>query len=392
VSFVILYHVWNVNSSFLQGFNYLVRFIYVLKKYTGENNSDVYGFISWWEENKQNNTIIVPDEEDAIRVMTIHKAKGLQAPVVFIPFANWEFGLSANRNMIWVSSPKPPFDTQPAYFVKASSALKDSYFAQDYNEEAAQTYLDNLNLMYVAFTRAEEKLFVGIPKKGKESLNAGQVIYSTLTGNPALAEGFDTESYTYENGIIYDTIVRTETRSGYNSYKIGTMNSSNIAEKIIVKPEFEDFVPENKTRLEELKNRGIILHKALSILNNSSIEEIENTSQKSVILGLITEVQMPELINELKSIIAIDKVKKWFDSEGVMNEREIILPEGSIYRPDKVVLNADKAIIVDYKSGGKRTDHAVQIKAYGEILNRMGYKQIEMNLFYLNDLQIEVVQ
>ena len=371
---------------------YLIRFLDVLKKYTGENNSDVYGFISWWEENKQNNTIIVPDEEDAIRVMTIHKAKGLQAPVVFIPFANWEFGLSANRNMIWVSSPKPPFDAQPAYFVKASSALKDSYFAQDYNEEAAQTYLDNLNLMYVAFTRAEEKLFVGIPKKGKESLNAGQVIYLTLTGNPALAEGFDTESYTYENGSLDDDVVRIDNTSDYNGYKIGTMSSSKIVEKIIVKPEFENFVSENKSKLKDLINRGIILHKALSLLKNSSIEEIESAAQKLAITGLISEIQIPELINELKSILKMDKVKKWFDSADVMNEREIILPDGSIYRPDKVILNTDKAIVIDYKSGTKKTEHTTQIRSYGEILSQMGYKQIEMNLFYLNDLQIEVVK
>ena len=83
---------------------YLIRFLDVLKKYSSENNSDIYGFVNWWEENKADNTIIVPDEEDAIRVMTIHKAKGLQAPIVFIPFANWEFGFNANRNMIWVSS------------------------------------------------------------------------------------------------------------------------------------------------------------------------------------------------------------------------------------------------------------------------------------------------
>jgi len=370
---------------------YLIRFLDVLKKYSGEKNSDVYGFINWWEENKHENTIIVPAGEDAIRVMTIHKAKGLQAPVVFIPFANWEFGLNANRNMLWVSSDTPPFDTLSAYFVKASSALKDSYFARDYNEEAAQTYLDNLNLMYVAFTRAEEKLFIGIPQKGRESLNAGQVIYRSLTGSPVLSQGFDTQNYNYESGSPEVVNEKTETGSGYNGYKIGALTSGNIVNKIVLKPEFENFVPETITRLKELKNRGIILHKALSFLNSSADESIQLAARKLVVTGLITEKQIPEIEAELRNILANDKVKKWFDPQNVMNEREIILPDGSIYRPDKVLIDSDRAVIVDFKSGKRNPAHIEQVKTYRDILAEMGFKQIIMNLFYLNDLQIEEV-
>lgn len=370
---------------------YLIRFLDVLKKYSGEHNSDVYGFVNWWEENKQDNTIIVPDEEDAVRVMTIHKAKGLQAPVVFIPFANWEFGLSANRNMIWVSTEKQPFDTFPSYFVKASSALKDSYFAEDYNEESALTYLDNLNLMYVAFTRAEEKLFIGVPQKGKESFNARKVIYEALTNSEVLAGSFDAQNYLYESGSVNDHVKKTDKDSLYGNYRISQMVSGNMFDKIIVKPEFDNYVPENRTKLKQLKNRGIIIHKALSVIRSSAANEIEKAIGKVLISGLITEEQKEDLRSELQKIMANDKVKKWFDAENVMNERDIILSDGSIYRPDKVIIDGDRAIIVDYKSGGRKSEHTEQIRSYGEILRKMGYKHIEMNLFYLNDLKIETV-
>lgn len=370
---------------------YLIRFLDVLKKYSGEHNSDVYGFVNWWEENKQDNTIIVPDEEDAVRVMTIHKAKGLQAPVVFIPFANWEFGLSANRNMIWVSTEKQPFDTFPSYFVKASSALKDSYFAEDYNEESALTYLDNLNLMYVAFTRAEEKLFIGVPQKGKESFNARKVIYEALTNSEVLAGSFDAQNYLYESGSVNDHVKKTDKDSLYGNYRISQMVSGNMFDKIIVKPEFDNYVPENRTKLKQLKNRGIIIHKALSVIRSSAANEIEKAVGNVSISGLITEEQKADLRSELQKIMANDKVKKWFDAENVMNERDIILSDGSIYRPDKVIIDGDRVIIVDYKSGGKKSEHTEQIRSYGEILRKMGYKHIEMNLFYLNDLKIETV-
>ncbi|MFI5212215.1 MAG: UvrD-helicase domain-containing protein, partial [Ignavibacteria bacterium] len=305
---------------------YLVRFLDVLKKYSGENNSDVYGFINWWEENKQDNTIIVPEEEDAIRVMTIHKAKGLQAPVVFIPFANWEFGLNANRNMMWVSADIAPFNTLPAYFVKASSALEKSYFAGDYSEELMLTYLDNLNLMYVAFTRAKEKLYVGVPQKGRESFTAGQIIYDTLTNNTLLAEKFNSEFYVFESGTEEGLILKKGSIDSVNSYKTSGMVSGNILDRIMVKPEFDEYIPEKKNTLNKLKNRGIIIHKALSLIRNSSTDEIENAAQKLVFIGLITSEQKPELREELKKILADNRVKKWFDTENVMNERDIVIP------------------------------------------------------------------
>ncbi len=377
---------------------YLIRFLDVLKKYSGENNSDLYGFINWWEENKSDNTIIVPAEEDAIRVMTIHKAKGLQAPVVFIPFANWEFNLNANRNLIWVSSNKPPFNVSPAYFVKASPSLKDSFFANDFNEEQTLTNLDNLNLMYVAFTRAEEKLFIGVPYKGKESYNAGKIIYQALMNVPELTENFDTQNYLYENGILIEHVKKADKDTEYKSYITGGIVSENIFDKIIVKPEFENYVPENKTDLKQLKNRGIIIHKALSLINNSTDEEIVKAINKLVILGLISEEQKDELTDEIKKILSIDKVKSWFDSLNVMNERDIVIPVKSIfekntyiYRPDKIILHNNKAVIIDYKSGIRKKNHQKQIRTYGEILAKMGFTDIEMNLFYINELKIEEV-
>jgi hypothetical protein len=75
-----------------------------------------------------------------------------------------------------------------------------------------------------------------------------------------------------------------------------------------------------------------------------------------------------------------------------MNERDIILPDGSIYRPDKVILTEDKTIVIDYKTGKRKPEHKQQIKNYGEILEQMGYKNIELNLFYINEPEAEVVK
>lgn len=372
--------------------SYLLRFLDVVKEYSQKFNTGTYGFLSWWEENKQSSTIIVPEEEDAIRVMTIHKAKGLQAPVVFIPFANWDLDLSSARDMIWVSSGKAPFNVSPAFFVKASSSLNNSYFAEDYKEEAMLANLDNLNLMYVAFTRSEERLYISIPQKGRTTYHAGELIYNTLIAAPELNEKFNRENYCFETGQVEvrkdQEIIPAETKT----YKTNGIISGDVYDNIIIKPEYEKFAPEKKNNLNQLKNRGIILHKALSLLNTAGKEDIDIAVNKMIISGLITADQEEKLKEELNKILSIGKVKSWFTGKSiVMNERDIILPGGNMYRPDRVIIDDEDAVVIDYKTGGKSNEHKVQIKRYGEILGKMGYKNVKMNLLYINELQIEEV-
>ncbi|HMT12231.1 MAG TPA: UvrD-helicase domain-containing protein, partial [Ignavibacteria bacterium] len=122
---------------------YLLRFLDVIKEYNDEKTGGLNGFIEWWQEKSASASIIVPSQADAVKVMTIHKAKGLQSPVVFMPFVNWDMDIKGGRDLIWVSSDEPPFDESSAFLVKASKELEKSYFAEDYNEEAALTNLDN---------------------------------------------------------------------------------------------------------------------------------------------------------------------------------------------------------------------------------------------------------
>lgn len=368
---------------------YLLRFLDVIKKYSDENSGDVYGFINWWEDHKEENTVIVPEEEDAIRVMTIHKAKGLQAPVVYIPFANWDFTINQQSSLMWVSSDKKPFNSAPAYFVKAASALKDTYFSHDYLEEEALTILDNLNLLYVAFTRAEEKLFVGIPLKEKKSFNAGSVIIDSVSGNTELLNNYNAEHSYYEKGnekYFSGSSLNSEENP---AYRMKRLISGDFTKKIKIKTELEGFEPEKIKRTKEHKNRGIVLHKALSYIKDSSEEEISSTLNRLLLQGYITSEKLPGLNKELREIILTVEAADWFKpGSKIMNENDIIMPGGLIYRPDKVIIKNDTALIIDFKSGIRLQEHEKQLKQYGNVLLEMGYKKIEMYLYYLTEKKI----
>lgn len=381
---------------------YLFRFLDVIKKYSDESNNDLYGFMNWWDEHKNENTIIVPEEEDAIRVMTIHKAKGLQSPIVYIPFANWELGINHKTAFIWVSSGKTPFNYFHAYLVNASSSLKNTYFAEDYIEEEALTILDNLNLLYVAFTRAEDKLFIGIPQKDKNTFNAGKLILDTLTGSEELSARFDSQNNYYEKGAEEYVTSNINISAKNRPYILNEIISGKFADKIINKPEYKNYEPDKLAAVKQQKNRGVILHKALSLMKDHSEIEIDSAVKVLIIKGLISSDQSQDWKKEILEIFTNDEVKNWFDPKyKSFNELDIILPKNrnyllldhngnkkDIYRPDKVIIIENKILLIDYKTGVRLINNEEQIKFYGNILSEMGYQNIEMYLYYITENKI----
>jgi ATP-dependent exoDNAse (exonuclease V) beta subunit len=160
---------------------YLQRFQDAVLEYSLTKSFGVQGFLDWWKNEKF--TIVLPEDQDAIQIMTIHKSKGLEFPVVMIPYANWEFS-SGRPNILWVEPQEAPFNTFNHLPVLSSSALKESLFADDFYREETLTAIDNLNLLYVAFTRARERLYACTqalekPVEG-QIRNISQLIHAVL--------------------------------------------------------------------------------------------------------------------------------------------------------------------------------------------------------------------
>lgn len=367
---------------------YLLRFLDVIKEYNDEKMGGLNGFIEWWQEKSATTSIIVPSEADAVKVMTIHKAKGLQSPVVFMPFVNWDMDIKNGRDLLWVSTDTPPFNESSAFLVRASKDLEQSYFAEDYNEEAALTNLDNLNLLYVAFTRAEERLYINIPVKGKKGNNTGELVLKTITSAEALSGSYDSSNERLVYGNI--SLPRSTKPAGkvFDVLQIDEILSNDIYSRLLMKKEYGGFVPELKNDLGQSKNRGVILHKALSILKAATESAINEAADKLMILGILKAEQKDSLIAELNKIVKSPVIRKWFSSESdSWNERDIIQPGGEIYRPDKVVIHHDSASIIDFKTGGAADEHSLQVKNYITLLQNMGYKDVKGYLFYVNQLK-----
>ena len=164
--------------AYLQAFQNLV-----LDFYSRERN-DLGAFLEWWETNKQKQSIQISGEVDAVQILTIHKSKGLQFKYVIIPFCLWNLDHDPMRAlMLWVKTDQPPFEDAGSLPVRYSSTLKKTFFDDYYGAERTRSYLDNLNLLYVALTRAEKGMMVMAPNPNVRNTknSAAHLLYSGIT-------------------------------------------------------------------------------------------------------------------------------------------------------------------------------------------------------------------
>ncbi|MCX6220735.1 MAG: UvrD-helicase domain-containing protein, partial [Bacteroidia bacterium] len=145
---------------------FLQAFLDMVLEYGREDYGGIAGFLVWWDASGGNKTLNLTNIQNFIRISSIHQSKGLEYPTVFIPFCNWEVGLNARKlPYIWSVPEIEPFSNLKMVLLKCESSLKNSIFSYDYNKELLYSILDNLNLLYVAATRAINNLFIIMPYK-----------------------------------------------------------------------------------------------------------------------------------------------------------------------------------------------------------------------------------
>lgn len=353
---------------------YLLRFLDVIHEYSTKYNADILSFMKWWEEHSDRYTVTLPEDENAVKIMTIHKAKGLESSVVIIPYCSWRMG---DGEFIWTSLDSHPFDKVGSFFVKPAKNLAFSLLDSYYYTEKAYGTLDNLNLLYVAFTRARERLYVIVPKgeissRIKESLNTA---FTT-----ELSEGvFDYGYKTKKENVKQDKLKRNINKG---------FNSSDFHKKIVIKPSYLGFNIISET---EKIRKGNLIHKILSkIRYRSDINSaIDSVLQKNPLYELNRE----ELTEALNEIMNHTTAGTWFNETTlsgfeIITERDIIKPDGKVIRPDRLILKDKSATVIDFKTGAKTDEHIRQIANYGNTLKEMGFEEIRKFLFYIDSLEV----
>lgn len=345
--------------------------------YTIKNNNSLPGFIEWWETRKENASMNVPEGTDAVNIMTIHRSKGLEFPAVILPFANWK--VSDGKKNLWVDLKHNEVPQLESALLPATKELQKTAYANLYEEEKNRSLLDNINLLYVAFTRPEERLYIITGEPSKTPDNIGNVCDILCFYLRSLQLWNDTQQ-NYEFGKSVPRVHKnTKSKKTVKQTDFISSDWRSILKMRANAPEVW-----NTDDLTSKKDFGLIVHSILAKVR--SAEDLPPTLTQYLNEGVIDLQEKNILFQKLNNIIEHPQLRPLYTAGNIIKtEAEIILPTGETYRPDRVVINSGSTVLIDYKTGIKQDKHIKQIKKYAELLSQMGYTGIELYLVYIDD-------
>ncbi len=376
----IIYYLLNKNNIDLSG---SIPYIDKLRDIALDKDSQslsVKEFLEYVDEKKEDISIATPDNDDAVRIITIHKAKGLQFPIVIIPFCNWDSIKNLRNNKTIVKTENRFIDKLAILFGDIEEGEVFNRYSNSNialkNAERHNMHIDDINMLYVALTRAENELYIFSHFKTPKEKNTddkmkniiGRVFADII---PELIE--DGEFTIEKKDNEYNLKIGNKTNNIKNDKQedLFEINSINIADhnndlyiNRRIKPLF-DSIGSNA------RKKGEMIHKILSYVEYKNT--VKSAIKRALNEGLIGNDEKDTIENTINGLVNHPKVTFLYDTKNVLNEREIVY-KGKTLRPDRVILDNKNAIIVDYKTGEYNEKDKKQVCEYIRVYNEMGYK------------------
>ena len=373
---------------------YLQTFQDLVLEFSNRERNDLAAFLEWWESNKHKKSIQISGEVDAVQILTIHKSKGLQFKYVIIPFCSWSLDHENwQAPNLWVRSSEGPFAEAGYLPVKYAKNLEDTFFADYYAEERTKTYLDNLNLLYVAFTRAEMGLIVSAPSidtRGVKGTIAG-LLYQTVQSDEQMSKCWDPEKLQLRSGSMEIVPAAGKKDLNLNSLHLTEYLASSWRSKLVIRQSGATWFEESTDVQSEKVSYGIHMHTVLSRIQYS--DELDDMLSRIVQEGLIGEEEKKSLAKQLGELLSNPKVANWFGRDWeVRTEVPILLPGGQENRIDRLVTKSKQAVVIDFKTGARKKSDEKQVLEYIDILHKMNFTDVEGYLLYLSENAIAEVK
>lgn len=391
---------------------YLYAFYDALTDFLANNTADIDSFVEEWNDSIASKTIQA-SAIDGIRIITIHQSKGLEFEHVVIPFCDWTL---EKGNTIWCTPQVEPYNELPLIPVDFSaSQMKGTIYEIDYNEEHLQNCVDNLNLLYVAFTRAASSLFV-IAQRGTPS-SRSYIVEQAITDIKLEGSSLDGDPSDKKAELLfsYGELEIVEAKAKKKSDNIFTpevenmnVNMATFSNKVEFKQsnKSRDFVADDdentddddRKQLSYIKT-GKILHYLFSTINTT--DDIDMSLAQLEMDGLIEEsgTNIKRLRDMLHKRFANRQVADWFSSRWTLfNECTILDYDAATdtvheHRPDRVMKDEEtgEVVIVDFKFGSPRPEYVEQVNRYKALTQNMGYTNVKGYLWFVYSNRIEEV-
>ncbi len=363
---------------------YLQFFLDIIFTFTQRHTEGIIGFLSYWNARKDKLSIVAPETKDAIQIITIHKAKGLEFSCVIYPYANIDIYREIEPKT-WLVVDKENYNGFEEIFINYNKGI--SQYGKEAEEivlnRQAQLELDTFNLLYVTLTRAKEQLYIisnlELNSSGQSNPNkfSGKLIgylKDLGTWDPKKL------TYTFGNSLKPDQV--TEDIS--DKTKVITLSRFDDASK-----RYRVNIVTNSGKLwdtsqKDAIEKGNLIHDLMAQIY--TYKDVESTVEEAYAKGEITMPEKEMLTHEIKSVINHPGLSQYFASDIIVyNEREII-SNGRLFRPDRIIIDKNNnTVIIDYKTGAENASHITQLEQYTRVLKELGYTIKNKILIYFND-------
>lgn len=344
-------------------------------------------FLDWWEEEGREEKLSIPQDQDAIKIMTIHKSKGLQFPVVFLYKVDWGITQLENKgnlpSYIWSKSfPLQDQELVRSFPIDFKRNLKfSSDFQTEYREELQKEVIDNLNLLYVACTRSEEELQIFISQTSGELKKVGDLFYQWKKESEGWIDAHeDLKVKRWSSGERLNDVEKKKTAlpTYPDTYPAGRRLPALSGQ--FQRASFEE-------EQKEAMSRGKKLHAIFEELTElAQAQELVNKKKEA---GRLNEEEARSILRQIRALFAEGEISALLGRKGqLFAERDLMMPDGGLLRPDRVIVDGDNATVIDFKTGSHYLSHKKQLKAYQQALQEMGYKDVEAHLLYLDKKEI----
>ena len=361
---------------------YIQYFLDIVLEFSQKQISDLPSFVDYYESKKESLNIVSPSNQNAVQIMTIHKSKGLEFPVVIFPYAHLDIYKEVEPKE-WFPLDQEQFNGFTKTLLNFNKDFEEFGTTGEtiYNQHRSEQELDNINLLYVALTRPIEQLYIISKKENPVKGIITQNTYSGLLTN-----------YLIDNSLWNDAQLE---------YSFGKVErESQHEDKVENTKETDQFISVSKldhnikiitksgylwdTEQENAIEKGNLIHDIMSQIQ--TIEDVQQVIFGYIQQGSINKQQAQILTHTINGIINTPEVNPYFTNQyTIYNERDIITKTGNIIRPDRLVIKDNEAVIIDYKTGLSNPKYQQQLEEYSDILKEMNFTVKKKILIYVND-------
>ena len=414
---------------------YLYAFLDAVITFLEENIPDVATFLKYWDE-KLHEQSIPSAAAKGVRILTIHKSKGLDFHTVFIPYCNWDIEKDRTSDLLWVAPDQAPYNDIPLLPIALNKKTVNSIYAEHYVQEHVNRRVESLNIGYVAFTRPRQNMIVIAPYK--ESNTFREVLAAALwratqdedewraclqsantdelpkdgdlmTETTAASPAFDPDGellfeWGTPSNLECETDDRKKTRSNpllfdptaesvhylLNDRKVQVVQSNNahlFNARLLEEPDSHGEIEQLEAR-----RRGEMLHAILELVE--SVDQLPSAVERFAAEGrLVDNADAATVTQQLTKALAHPTAREWFDGSWILyRERNILCKGAAPQRPDRVMEREGETIVVDYKFGAPHARHHTQVRHYCELLSQMGRRNVRGFVWYVYTGRIDTVE